>query len=124
MEALGILLLDAIVDGGGAVSARGFVEYGGECCAGVFDVKIEVPGKEGFVNQESATEVGFAVDGDIGARLDVLRQELGQDDLLGEKFGSDGQVQLGGFAAGGGKTRKAEETERDAAHVRPRGPWK
>ena len=77
MEALGVLLLDAIVDGGGGVRAGRFVEDGGQCCAGVFDIKIEVPGEEGFVNQKSAAKVGFAVDEDVGAGLDVLGQELG-----------------------------------------------
>src|ERR1700722_11602495 len=99
MEALGVLLLDAIVDGRGGIRAGRFVEDGGQCRAGVFDVKIEVPGEDGFVNQKSTAEVGFAIDGDVGAGLNVLGQELGQDDLLGEKFGADGQVGLRGFAA-------------------------
>ncbi len=90
IEALGVLLLDAIVDGGGVVGAGRFVEDGGEGGAGVFDVEIEIAGEEGFVDEESATKIGFAIDGDVGAGFDVLGEELGQDDLLGEKFGADG----------------------------------
>jgi len=86
IEFLGVLLFDAIVDLRGRVLARGFVEDGGEGCAGVFDVEIEVAGEEGLVDEEGATKIGFAVDGDVGAGFDVLGEEFGEDDLLGEKF--------------------------------------
>ena len=89
IEALRVLAFDAIVDRG-AVVAGGFVEDGGEGGAGVFDVEIEIAGEEGFVDEESAAEVGFALDVNVGAGFDMLGKELGEDDLLGEKFGADG----------------------------------
>jgi len=42
------------------------------------------------VAEESATEIGFAVDRNVGAGLDVLGKKFGEDDLLGEEFGADG----------------------------------
>jgi len=86
IETLGVLLLHAIVDGGGVICSRGFVENGGEGGAGIFNVEIEVAGEERFVDQESATEIGFALDGDVCSGFDVLGEEFGEDDLLGEKF--------------------------------------
>ena len=44
IEALGVFLLHAIVDGGGVVCSGGFVEDGGKSCTGVFNVKIEIAG--------------------------------------------------------------------------------
>jgi hypothetical protein len=93
MKALGVLLLDAGVDGGGSVVGRGgFVEDGGEGRAGVFDVKIEVAGEKRFVDEESAAEIGFADDVDAGAGFDVLGEELGEENLFSEKFGADGDM--------------------------------
>ena len=40
--------------------------------------------------EERSAEIGFAFDVHAGAGLNVLREELRQDDLLGEKFGPDG----------------------------------
>jgi hypothetical protein len=92
-EALRVELLDAIVDGGG-VAGRRFVEDGGEGGAGVFDVEVELARLESFVDEERATKVGLADDGDAGAGFDVLGEELGKDDLFSEEFGADGDVGL------------------------------
>lgn len=102
IEALGILLFDAIIDLRGRVRAGRFVEDGGEGGAGVLDVKIDIAGEESFVDEESAAEIGFAVDGDSGAGFDVLGEKFREDNLLGEKFGADDEMRWGWFAAGRG----------------------
>jgi hypothetical protein len=40
--------------------------------------------------KKCAAEIGFAFDVDASARFDVLGEQLGEDDLFGEKFGADG----------------------------------
>ncbi len=87
---LGVLLFDAVIDLSGRVLAGGFVEDGGQGGTGVFDVEVKISGEEGFVDEKSAAEIGFAVHRDVGAGFDVLGEEFGEDDLLGEKFGADG----------------------------------
>ncbi|MGC1489960.1 MAG: hypothetical protein WA798_01225, partial [Candidatus Acidiferrum sp.] len=126
MEAIGVLLFDAIIDGGGSVTGKWrLIEDGGEGGAGVFDVEIEIAGEKSFVDEESATEIGFAVDVNAGARFDVLGEEFGEDDLLSEKLGADGEMRLGGTAAGGSEVKEVnevkevKESEESAAHVRP-----
>ena len=101
IETLGVALFHAFVDGlsVGIVSGS-FAEYGSEGGAGVFDVEIEIAGEEGFLAEECAAEIGFALDMDTGAGFDVLGEELSKDDLLGEEFGADGDVGLGWAAAG------------------------
>jgi hypothetical protein len=100
VEALRVLLPDALIDGGGIVRGS-FVEDGRECSARVLDVKIEVTGKESFVNKERAAKVGLALDRDSGAGFDVLGKKLGKDDLLGEELRADDNAGTGRFAAGG-----------------------
>ena len=73
VEAIGIKLLDAVVDGGG-IALRSFVEDGGEGRAGVFDVEIQLAGKESLVDEERAAEVRLANDGNPSAGFDVLSQ--------------------------------------------------
>jgi hypothetical protein len=130
MEAVGVELLDAVVDSvriallcnSLAVKIWRFVEYGGEGGAGVFDVEIEFAGEEGFVNEEGAAEVGLAFDGDGGFGFDVLGEELGEDDLFGEKFGADDDLGLGRLVASGSEVKKVEEkkevkeSERGTSH--------
>ncbi len=101
MEALGVALFDAIVDGlrVGIVGGR-FVENGGERGAGVFDVEIELAGEKRLLAKKSAAEIGFAIDVDAGTGFDVLGEEFAEDHLFGEKFGADGDVGLGWAAAG------------------------
>jgi hypothetical protein len=108
-EAIGVELLDAAVDGGG-IAGRRFIEDGGEGGAGVFDVKVELAGEDGFVDKEGAAEIGLAHDRYAGFGFDVLGEELGEDDLLGEEFGADGDFGLRRFVTGG---KEIEETEED-----------
>jgi hypothetical protein len=43
-------------------------------------------GFEGFLAEESTAEVCFALDVDSSAGFDMLGEEFGEDDLLGEEF--------------------------------------
>ena len=104
------------VDGVGDRNCRGgFVEDGGECGAGVFDVEIEIAGEERFLAEERAAEIGFAFDVDAGAGFDVLGEEFGENDLLGEKFGADGDVGLD-WCRRRKKERRGRQEEENAAH--------
>src|SRR6266853_6311691 len=85
MEAIGVELLDAIVDSA-RIALRSFVQDGSERGAGVFDVEVELAGEERFVDEECAAKIGLSDDGNAGFSFDVLRQEFGEHDLLGEKF--------------------------------------
>jgi hypothetical protein len=116
MVALGVELLDAVEDGDG-IAVRGFVEDGGESGAGVFDVEVEFACEEGFVDEEGAAEVGRAKDRDGGFCFDVLGKELGEDDLLGEEFGADGDFGLGRLAA----RRKAGNEVKETNEVKESG---
>ncbi len=89
VEPFGVTLLDATVNVA-RVGGRRFVEDRGQGRAGIFDVEIEVAGEERLLAKERAAEIGFAIDMYSGARFDVLGEELGENDLLGEKFGADG----------------------------------
>src|SRR5216684_2920712 len=85
MEAVGVELLVAVIDGGGITLGR-FVENGGERGAGVFNVEVELAGQECFVDEECAAKVSFSNDRDAGFGFDVLSQKFGEHNLLGEKF--------------------------------------
>ncbi len=76
MEALGVELFDAMVNGV-RIALRGFVEDGGESGAGVLDVKIELAGFESFVDEERAAEIRLALDGDAGFGFNVLGEKFG-----------------------------------------------
>src|SRR5712692_1048807 len=132
MEAIGVEPLDAVIDGVRvivmcdtlAVRIWGFIQDGSEGSAGVFDVEVELASKESFVDEEAAAKVGLSNDGDTSFGFDVLRQELGEDDLLGEKFRADGDFGLRRFGASGKKVdevkeiKEVKESELGAAHVR------
>ena len=60
------------------------------------------------MDEESAAEIGFALDGDAGAGFDVLGEKFGEDDLLGEEFGADGD-----FGFGGGWWQAGRKSKRD-----------
>src|SRR6266849_3973520 len=123
VEAVGVELLDAVIDGGG-ITLRGFAEDGGERRAGVLDVEVELAGEERFVDEECAAKIGLSDDGNAGFSFDVLGQEFGEHNLLGEKFRTNRDFGLRGFAARGKEayevkeTKEAEEWELDAAHFR------
>jgi hypothetical protein len=129
VEALGIELFDAIVDGRG-IAGRRLVEDGGEGGAGVFDIKVELACLESFVDKERAAEVGLADDGDAGAGFDVLSEEFGEDNLFGEELGADGDSGLWRFVASGKEVEEVKETKevkergKSAAHVGASFSWK
>src|SRR5260370_19812420 len=85
MEAVGVELLDAVIDGGG-ITLGSFVEDGGEGGAGVFDVEVELACEKCFVDEECAAKIRLSDDGNAGPGFNVLGQEFGEHDLLGEKF--------------------------------------
>ena len=85
IETRRIALLDAVIDFAW-IAAGGFVKYGRERGPGVFDVEIEITCEESFLAEKRTAEIGFAFDMHAGARFDVLREELRQDNLLGEEF--------------------------------------
>jgi hypothetical protein len=120
LETLGVKLFDAAVDRVG-IALGGFVEDGGEGRAGVFDVEVEVSREKSFVDEERAAEIGFADDGNAGAGFDVLGEQLGENDLFGEKLGTDRDFPLG-RAAGDEKWRDEKE-ESETAHVRRSFSW-
>jgi hypothetical protein len=71
METIGVELFDAKVDSV-RIPLRGFVEDRSESGAGVLDVKIELAGFEGFVDEEGAAEVCLALDRDASFGFNVL----------------------------------------------------
>ena len=116
IEALGVALLDTSVDGlRVGVVGRRLVEDGGQRGAGVFDIEIEIAGKKRLLTKQRPTEIGFAVDVDASAGFDVLREEFGEENLLGEEFGTDGDMRLGRAAAGETENER-EEQKSGAAH--------
>ncbi len=123
MEAIGVELLDAAVDGGG-IALRRFIEDRGEGRAGVFDVEVERAGFESFVDEQGAAEVGFALNGDAGLGFNVLGEEFGEDDLLGKEFGADGDF---GWMRRTTRRRiersEQQKSEERVAHVRWKCPW-
>lgn len=107
---VGVFLFDAREDGSGSVRwRRGIVENGGERGAGVFDVEVEIASQQGFVDQKRAAEIGFAHDGNTGAGLDVLREKFSEEDLLGEEFGADGEMETCSLTAGRAEERQDKE---------------
>ncbi len=98
METLGVQLPHATINdlrivvlfGSLAVKIRRFIEDGSQGRARVFDVEIELAGKQGFVDEKRAAEVRLADDGNACFRFNVLGKKLGEDDLLGEKFRANG----------------------------------
>src|SRR5437879_13895319 len=87
------------------------MQDGREGGAGIFDVEVELAGLEGFVDQQRAAEVGFAFDGDAGAGFDVLGEERGEDDLLSEEFGADGDFGLRRVLTSGNEVKEGQEIE-------------
>src|SRR5258708_5539536 len=85
MEAIGVEQLDAVIDGRG-ITLWSFVKDGGERRASVLDVEVELAGEKCFVDEECAAKIGLSDDGNARFGLDVLGQEFGEHNLLGEKF--------------------------------------
>src|SRR5258708_3699787 len=85
MEAIGVELLDAVIDGGG-ITLRRFAENGGERGASVFDVEVELAGQKCFMDEECAAKIGLSGNGNACFRFNVLGQEFGEHNLFGEEF--------------------------------------
>src|SRR5258708_33954623 len=85
MKPVGVELFDAIVHRCG-IALRGFVEDGGQRGAGVFDVEIELASEECLVDENRAAKLRLSDDGKAGPGFNVLGEEFGEHDLLGEKF--------------------------------------
>jgi len=112
VKLLGVASFDALINGArvGVVGGQ-FVEDSGQRGTGVFDVEVEITREECFLAEERAAEIRFSVYVNAGASFDVLREEFGEDDLLGEKFGADGNVRLRWSARNetGAEGKKQEE---------------
>ena len=117
VETISVELLDTAVDSV-RITLRRFVENGGEGGAGVFDVEIEFAGDKGFVDEEGAAKIGFANDGNAGARFDVLGEEFRKDNLLGEKLGADGDLGLSRFVTGRKEVKDVKEVQ-EVKDVKP-----
>jgi len=119
IETLRVALLDAPVDIGG-IARRSLIQHGRQCGAGVLHVEVEIARLKGFLAEERAAEIGFALDVDTSAGFDVLGEEFGEDDLLGEEFGADGDLGFGGTTTEGLSERKDAERQKSmqerAAH--------
>src|SRR5215467_9590125 len=70
------------------------------------------------MHQQSSPEVRFSNDGNSRPRLDVLRQKLGQDDLLGEKLRANRNFGLRGILAAKAEQKDAEATCRAKSQPR------
>ena len=55
----------------------------------VFGIEVQRAAHECLLCQQGAAEVEFAVHYQLRASLELLRQDLAQDDLLGVVFGAD-----------------------------------
>src|ERR1700692_626753 len=88
IKSLTVKLLHALVHGG-RIAGRTFVKNSIECSARVLNVKVDLARLHGFVHQQSTAKICFALYVNAGARFDVLREQLGENNLFREKFGAD-----------------------------------
>ncbi len=88
IESLAVKLLYTLVHRGG-IAGRTFVKNSIERGAGVLDVKVDLARLHGFVDQQSAAKICFALHVNARARFDVLREQLGENNLFREEFGAD-----------------------------------
>src|SRR5882724_5814950 len=84
-----VTLFNSTVNCGCVIFAGSFVEHRGKGGAGVFDVKVKSAGKQRFVAEQRASEIGFTDHPDASAGFDVLRKKFREDDLLGEELRAD-----------------------------------
>jgi hypothetical protein len=102
MEALGVELFNAMVNSV-RIALRSLVEDGRESGAGILDVKIELTGFEGFVDEEGAAEIRLPINRYARFGFNVLGEKFGKNDLLGEELGTDSDFGAAGCTAGGSK---------------------
>src|SRR6266852_3532126 len=81
----------------------------------IFGVKVNLPRAQGLMTHQRAAKIHFAFDGDAGARLDVLGEKLGEDDLLRKILRSDNQPRPSTAVAPGKKRAQTNEDSRGAA---------
>ena len=94
MKTLGVKLPHATINdlrvvvlfGSLAVKIWRFIEDSGQSRARVFDVEIELAGKQGFVDEKRAAKVRLADDRNARFCFNVLGKKLREDDLFGEEF--------------------------------------
>ena len=99
-----VLGLDLVVDGL-AVRHRLRLEHGEQHRSRVFGIEVDLLFLERLVRDQRAAEVDLALDLDAG-RLERLRVELGDDELLGEVLRADLDLRqrgCGGEQQGGGR---------------------
>src|ERR1700686_4948058 len=82
-ESSSVLLLYAMKYGRGIVLRR-FIQDRGESRAGIFGIKVDFPGNERLMAEQGATEVDAPFHTQRRMRLNLLREQLRQHDLLGE----------------------------------------
>src|SRR6266478_5391584 len=66
------------------IGLRRFMQDRGESRACVFGIKIDFPGDERLMTQQSATEINAPLHMQRRMCLNLLREQLRQDNLLGE----------------------------------------
>ena len=65
------------------------MEDGGQRRARVLDVDVDVAGRQRAFADQRAAEIQAAIDGQPGLALDRLRDDLPEDQLLGEVLRAD-----------------------------------
>ena len=81
-------------------------ENRGERRARVFGINIDASGKNALMRDVGAAEIKPALDGKVSLVFDLLRNQLAEDDLLGEIFASDDDALL--VVAGGEENDRAK----------------
>src|SRR5215471_551774 len=107
VKSLGVERSDARVDSERVTGGR-LVQDGSERGSRVFDIQVQLSGKQSLVNQQCAAQVCFPFNGNPGARLNVLRQKFRQNHLFREELGTDNDLAFGRLVAGGEYTSDAE----------------
>src|SRR6202162_1616372 len=115
IESLAVKLLYALVHRGG-IAGRTFVEHRIERRAGVLDVKINLAGLHRFMDQQSSAKICFALHVNAGAGFDVLRKQLGENNLFREKFGADYDLRF--WCATRREERYDQDQGKESAHER------
>jgi len=115
VEAIAVGVADPVVDLPRVVQ-RLFAQDHGQRRAGVFDVQVELPRQQPLVTQQRAAEIDPPLDRQSGARLEVLRQQLRQDDLLGEVLGANGDRRRTRAAAAQNDGQREGQETHDTAH--------
>ena len=68
------------------------LQHVGERGSGVFRIHIDIAREQRLVREQRSAEIEFAFHRLVQARFDVLRDDLAEDELLGEVLGADHDV--------------------------------